>query len=112
LADGLFSDPQLDGSIRVALQRAIKVFDCDSASLERFATQSQTPWDIHIRKLTPELPMMLSDWVAVSLCPKFRLEYVVGVLDSKQQAHLRERFRAVARRTTGLSDVELPDTWL
>lgn len=109
--DELLLDTELDGDIKAVLQSANQQLNFDGEILQQCCLQSQTPWDTYIRQLTPELPTSLTDWISAAVLPEAKLDYIVEALDSKQQACLRARFRAIAKRVTALNDTELPDNW-
>ena len=83
-------------------------------SLDALAERSQTPWDAHIRGLTPDLPTRLPDWVATTCwqtsdCKKF-WNSLTDSLSSADRTTLIEWYAAEAREIAG--EEFQPPTWM
>ena len=83
-------------------------------SLHTLAEGSQTPWDAHLRGLTPDLPTRLPDWVfttcgQTSDCQKF-WNSLADSLSSADRTTLIDWYAAEAREITG--EEFHPPTWM
>ncbi len=83
-------------------------------SLDALAEGSQTPWDAHLRSLTPDLPTHLPDWVfticrQTADCQKF-WNSLLNSLPSADRTTLIEWYGAEAREITG--EEFHPSTWM
>lgn len=106
----LLADDGLTSEIKLALEQADTTFQSDE-DFEVVCGNSKSLWDQRIRDLTPDLPMLLSDWVSVGIMAEAALNYILTCLSTEQQRQLRIRFKAAAMKVTGLQEAELPDKW-
>ena len=104
----MLQDQDLEPTIRTALNGAKQWFKFDSELLNRQCVESPTDWDSYIRRLTPEQPSALFDFVAAGLIVEAQFAFVLNQLTTTQRDSLLTRCR---NRRSQITCVPESDLW-